>query len=125
MPVDKPSYFHLRCNHVLNLLNPWPYDPIREKLFPILCEDAQPFGNRSIKHVRPPMRILAAEIQKIGLKFTQMRRNLESELQKGLRELQSLNTKAATDREPIKSQIQMLIKGYSQAKADLEATPKT
>jgi DNA-binding helix-hairpin-helix protein with protein kinase domain len=73
----------------------------------------------------PAQSIPTAEIQKIELKFTQTRRNLESELQKGLRQLQSLSTRAAADREPIESQIQMLIKNYSQAKADLDATPKT
>lgn len=69
--------------------------------------------------------IPAAEIQKVELKFAQMRRSLDSELKKGLAQLQFLNTKAAGDREPLESQIQMLLKDYSQAKADLDVTPQT
>ena len=73
----------------------------------------------------PAQSIPAAEIQKVELKFAQARRSLESEMQKGLAQLQFLNTRAAGDREPIELQVQMLIKDYSQAKTDLDATPQT
>ena len=73
----------------------------------------------------PRQSIPRAEVQKVELKFVHRRRNLESEARKELAQVQSLNATFTAERNLIESEVQKLITRYSQAKADLEATPKT
>lgn len=72
----------------------------------------------------PKQSIPRTEIQKVELKFVHRRRDLEFEARKELAQVQSLNATFAAGRDLIESEVQKLITRYSQAKADLEATPK-
>ncbi len=72
----------------------------------------------------PNQAVPAAEMHALNVKYANIRKTLEIELQAGPAKLTQINSRAAAQREPLHQKITGLIKSYTQLKSDLQAIPK-
>ena len=68
----------------------------------------------------PKTGIPAAELNMLGLKYHQLRQNLQQQLQRGPAELQTISAQAEQHLSRLESQIQVLLPPLAQARADLD-----
>jgi DNA-binding helix-hairpin-helix protein with protein kinase domain len=72
----------------------------------------------------PSQALPPAEVHAVNVKFANIRKALETELQAGPVKLQSINNRVGAQREPVHQRIIELTRIYTQAVADMEVVPQ-
>ena len=71
----------------------------------------------------PNQAIPQAELHNLNVRFSNIRKALESELTLGAAHLQQLNNRAAALKEPLEAQLEEVRRLFSQCKTDLDSVP--